>query len=106
MPTTMVGLPHDDCSGMTVQHGGDDAAINEPKSVVVLGPGYKLSERYVTFSITTKMEPLRVGVTATKALYFWVRAVLGCSMYFEMCSSSQRPSCRSRGRTYGCENPM
>ncbi len=68
----MVCFPYHYRCRVAVQHRRNDAAVNKPKSVVVLGPRYELSYGCLTISITLKMESFRVRVTATEAHYLWI----------------------------------
>jgi hypothetical protein len=52
---------------VTVENGGDDAAVDKAESVVVLGTGFELGDGEVAFPVAAEMEAVRVGVAAFQA---------------------------------------
>ena len=63
----MVDFPHHHGRGVAVECRRDDPPIEEPGSVVVLGARCERGNRNVTVPVTTEVESVRIGVSATEA---------------------------------------
>jgi hypothetical protein len=63
---------------VTVENGGDDAAVGKAESVVVLGTGFELGDGKVAFPVAAEMEAVRVGVGRLRSRSAPDTAIPGC----------------------------
>jgi hypothetical protein len=61
---------------VAVQNGGDDTAVEETETIVMLRAGAELGEESVVFVVAAEVEAWRVGVAAPEAGQVWVERLL------------------------------
>jgi hypothetical protein len=75
-PVALRGLPHDDGGAVAVEHGRDDAAVQEAEAVVVLGARGELGDRELAVAVAAEVEALRVGVATPETGQIGVQRLL------------------------------